>query len=156
MRSGEDQAQGNSGTQDHRSGERPADKYSYFDMALSIILVATYSYKSKAQTREHQRADDGEDLITSIGEFVWITIIIAIFFILHLHLLPLKHVSEGFLTWEGFGVGHPKQEQGPGESQADGEDQSCSLQTKAAGVADVVVAVAVVVALIFLELQSDQ
>ena len=109
-------------------------------MALSIILVATYSYKRNAQTREHQRADVGEDLITSICVFVWITIIIAIFFVLHLHLLPLKRVSEGFLTWEGFGVGHPKQEQGPGESQADGEDQAGSLQTIADRVASVVVA----------------
>ena len=112
------------------------------------FLLKTYSHKSKAQTHEHQGGDVCEDLIIVV--FAWITYIIVFLFILHLHFLLLKHVSEGFLAWESFGGDQPTQEQGPGESQPDGEDEAGSLQTIADRVASVVVA------LIFLELQSAQ
>ena len=151
MKAGEDQAQGDKDIQVHRSRERPAEKsILILTRPYRSFLLKTYSHKSEAQTHEHQRGDVGEDLIIVV--FVWITYIIVFLFILHLHFLLLKHVSEGFLAWESFCVDQPKQEQGPGESQADGEDEAGSLQT----IADRVASVVDVVALIFLKQQNAQ
>ena len=68
---------------------------------------------------------------------------------IQLLLLLLEHfgvLPESFLELEGFDatVGRPKQEQGPGKSQADGADQASSSQT----VAEYITATAVVEAII--------
>ena len=56
-------------------------------------------------------------------------------------------LPESFLELEGFDatVGRPKQEQGPGKSQADGADQARSSQTGAEYITDTVPAVVVAV-----------
>ena len=55
--------------------------------------------------------------------------------LLQLHLFPLKYVGQlpdGFFEWEGFDAAilWPNQEQGPGESQGDGEYQASTSHTR--------------------------
>ena len=70
---------------------------------------------------------------------------------IHLHLLLLE-LPDSFL--EGFG--RPKQDQGPGKSQADGADQASSLQTVAECIAATVPVVVAVAAVPFVELENAQ
>ena len=76
--------------------------------------------------------------------------------LLHLPLFPLKYVGQlpdGFFKWEGFDAAilWPNQEQGPGESQGDREDQACNPHTRTD-----YIATAVVVAVVpFVKLQNS-
>ena len=77
--------------------------------------------------------------------------------LLHLHLFLLKHVSElpdGFLEWGIFDatILWPNQEQGPGESQGDGEDQTSTSHIRT----DYIATAVVVTVVPFVKLQNVQ